>query len=118
MMDLPLEIIEIIFLKLCSSKTVFPLQRDEPRFLITQICSQWRTIALAIPSLWANIRISLDSTPLFDPVHVWISRSAQSPLSFGIRNLNYGSYSLLTKIDDLVFSVIQRCASLNLCIDG
>ncbi|KAF8880963.1 hypothetical protein BD779DRAFT_1675629 [Infundibulicybe gibba] len=118
MMNLPPEIIEIIFLKLCSSKTVFPLQRDEPRLLVTQICSRWRAIALAIPSLWANIRVSLDSESrlLLDPICAWISRSAQSPLSFGMRNPTH-SYGSSTKLDDLVFSVIQRCASLKLCID-
>ncbi|KAF8880958.1 hypothetical protein BD779DRAFT_1802787 [Infundibulicybe gibba] len=116
MRDLPPEIIEIIFLRFCSSKTIFPLQRDEPRLLITQVCSQWRAVALAIPSLWANIRISLDSTPLFDPVHVWISRSAQYPLSFGIRGPRvYGAFSTITI--DLIFPIIQHCTFLKLYIN-
>ncbi|KAF8884634.1 hypothetical protein BD779DRAFT_767425 [Infundibulicybe gibba] len=115
-MDLPPEIIEKIFLEFCSSSTIFPLRRDEPRLLITQVCSQWRAIALAIPSIWANIRISIDSTPILDPIRTWISRSAQSTLSFWIcRPTNYRTSS--TAILDLIFPIIQRCASLQLYIN-
>ncbi|KAF8879623.1 hypothetical protein BD779DRAFT_1551550 [Infundibulicybe gibba] len=74
-MNLPPETIEIIFLNLCPTKTVFPLRRD-PRLLMTQVCSQWRAVALAMPSIWANIHIPLNFPPPHDCVRTWISRSA------------------------------------------
>ncbi|KAF8880954.1 hypothetical protein BD779DRAFT_1802782 [Infundibulicybe gibba] len=117
-MDLPPEIIQIVFLEVCSSKTVFPLQRDEPRLLITRVCSQWRAIALALPSLWANIEFPLDSPPPLDPFRMWISRSAQSTLSFEIRAPNANNHDASsTAIVDLIFPIIQRCASLKLYMD-
>ncbi|KAF8880953.1 hypothetical protein BD779DRAFT_1675618 [Infundibulicybe gibba] len=117
-MDLPPEIIQLIFLELCLSKTTFPLQKDEPRLLITRVCSQWRAIALALPSLWANIEISLDSPPPFDPFRTWISRSAQSTLSFETRTTNAHNYDMSsTAIVDLIFPIIQRCTSLKLNMD-
>ncbi|KAF8880960.1 hypothetical protein BD779DRAFT_1675626 [Infundibulicybe gibba] len=114
MMDLPPEIIRIIFLQFCSSKTVFPLEQDEPRLLVTQICSRWRAIALALPSLWANIRISLGLSPLLlDPIRAWISRSAQSTLSFGIRSPYHFPMSSTAIIDP----ILQYCTSLKLHVD-
>ncbi|KAF8880962.1 hypothetical protein BD779DRAFT_1675628 [Infundibulicybe gibba] len=113
-MDLPPEIIEIIFLQFCSSKTIFPLEQDEPRLLVTQICSRWRAIALDLPSLWANIRISLGLAPLLlDPIHAWISRSAQSTLSFGIRIPDHFPMTSTAIIDP----VLQYCTSLKLHVD-
>ncbi|KAF8880955.1 hypothetical protein BD779DRAFT_1547174, partial [Infundibulicybe gibba] len=92
MMNLPPEIIEIIFLNSA-------VKNHEPRLLITQVCSQWRAVALAMPSLWANIRISLNPTPLPDPI--------RTPI-------NYGMFS--TAIVDLILPITQRCTSLELCV--
>ncbi|KAF8880985.1 hypothetical protein BD779DRAFT_1675654 [Infundibulicybe gibba] len=115
MIDLPPEIIEIIFLTLCSPKTIFPL-RGDPRLLVTHVCSQWRAIALATPSLWANIHIPLNFPPPYDHVRTWISRSAQSPLSVGSYGPTHHS-TPTADIFDLIIPVIQRCVSLRLFLD-
>ncbi|KAF8880991.1 hypothetical protein BD779DRAFT_1547228, partial [Infundibulicybe gibba] len=104
-----------IFLMLCSPKTVFPL-RDDPRLLVTHVCSQWRAIALAMSRLWANIRIPLNFPLPYDHVRAWITRSAQSPLIVGF----YGPVCYDTSsasIFDLIVPVIQRCTSLRLSLD-
>ncbi|KAF8884659.1 hypothetical protein BD779DRAFT_1536312 [Infundibulicybe gibba] len=119
-MNLPVETIQAIFLELCTPQTVFPLRRDEPRLLVTRVCSQWRAIALAMPNLWTNMSIaSCDwrSPPLLkaDPIPTWISRSAQSALSFRFPNSNH--YDPLPIIVGLVFPVIHRCSLLEICGD-
>ncbi|KAF8880983.1 hypothetical protein BD779DRAFT_1547214 [Infundibulicybe gibba] len=100
-MDLPPEIIETIFLKLCHQKP---------------LCSRWRAIALAMPSLWASVRIPSSFPPPYDHFRTWISRSAQFPLSVGF----YGSIHptiFTANIFDLIVPVIQRCVSLRLFLD-
>ncbi|KAF8880982.1 hypothetical protein BD779DRAFT_1547212 [Infundibulicybe gibba] len=114
-MNLPPEIIEKIFLELCSSKNVFRLQ-DDPRLLVTWVCSRWRAIALAMPNLWANIRIPLNSLPPHNYIRAWVSRSAQSPLSVGFHGLARHNMSSANMFDHIV-PAIQRCVSLKLCLD-
>ncbi|KAF8880965.1 hypothetical protein BD779DRAFT_1033668 [Infundibulicybe gibba] len=117
MMNLPPEIIEKIFLELCLSETISTPHRRDPRLLVSWVCSQWRAIALATPSLWANIRIPIDSPSSHDYIRTWISRSAQSALSV----VFYGpahSATPSTEIFDLIVpQAIRRCASLKLCIN-
>ncbi|KAJ7616768.1 hypothetical protein DFH06DRAFT_1483656 [Mycena polygramma] len=58
--------------------------------LLTQICRQWREIALATPSLWRAIQLTLSdneldmSTRQFEMSDVWLARSGCSALSFRI----------------------------------
>ncbi|KAF8884609.1 hypothetical protein BD779DRAFT_1536073 [Infundibulicybe gibba] len=90
MENLPVEIVRAIFLELCSFPTTFPLHKSEPRLLVTRVCSRWRAIALSMTALWASYRIDGDSmgscsSPQPGPIHAWISRAAQFPLSFVFR---------------------------------
>ncbi|KAF8884603.1 hypothetical protein BD779DRAFT_1787138 [Infundibulicybe gibba] len=48
-MDLPPEIIEIISLS-SLVKNHIPASKRDPRLILTQICSQWRAVALAHPA--------------------------------------------------------------------
>ncbi|KAF8881005.1 hypothetical protein BD779DRAFT_1034399 [Infundibulicybe gibba] len=62
-MVLPIEIIQTIFLELCTPQTAFPLHPGELRLLVTSVCSNGQP----------------DSTAR--PHHTWISRASQSTLS-------------------------------------
>ncbi|KAF8879602.1 hypothetical protein BD779DRAFT_1147305 [Infundibulicybe gibba] len=114
MEDIPVEIIQMIFLKLCSPSTRFPLRRKERRLVVTHICSQWRAIALSTPTLWASFSIYVWSSRLppqrLDPIRAWISRSSQSTLSFKF----YGPTWDPEMVTNLVFPVIHRCSLLKL----
>ncbi|KAJ7903836.1 hypothetical protein B0H13DRAFT_1621021, partial [Mycena leptocephala] len=51
---------------------------------LTQICRQWREVALATPELWRAIRLSDDWIPSEKQQHIadtWLSRSSCCPLS-------------------------------------
>ncbi|KAF8880990.1 hypothetical protein BD779DRAFT_1547225 [Infundibulicybe gibba] len=115
MMNLPPEIIQTIFLELCPPETISPLRVD-PRLSVTQVCSQWRAIAISMPTLWANIRIPTHLPLPHDQVRAWISRSAQSPLSvefYGPSDHHIPPAGVL----EVIMSAIWRCASLKLCVE-
>ncbi|KAJ6451678.1 hypothetical protein C8R47DRAFT_1229762 [Mycena vitilis] len=67
-----------------------PLRGTSSPTLLTQICREWREIALATPSLWKAIQLTLPddepemSTRRFELSDVWLARSHCSPLSFQI----------------------------------
>ncbi|KAF8879605.1 hypothetical protein BD779DRAFT_1147447 [Infundibulicybe gibba] len=111
MENIPVEIIQRIFLELCSQSTRFPLRRDEPRLIVTHVCSQWRAIALSTPILWANFSIYVwDSCLPLCPIRAWISRSGQSTLSFKLYNSTRDSETVI----NFVFPIIHRCSLLKL----
>ncbi|KAF8879611.1 hypothetical protein BD779DRAFT_1676328 [Infundibulicybe gibba] len=114
MANLPVEIIQVIFIKLCSPRTTFPLRRGEPRLVVTRICSQWRAVALSTPTLWADFLIQIWGSPPYrlDAIHAWVSRSAQSTLSIEFRNPAENFISEI--VADFVFPVIHRCSFLSL----
>ncbi|KAF8886567.1 hypothetical protein BD779DRAFT_1673187 [Infundibulicybe gibba] len=117
-MDAPTEIIQRVFLELCSPQTRFPLVRGEIIVLLTHISSRWRAIALAMPELWTNILIDDHHQPdfphLFDLINTWISRSGQSMLSF---EFAWAYECHPSSVFDLILPHIRRCSSLNLHLD-
>ncbi|KAF8880409.1 hypothetical protein BD779DRAFT_1675931 [Infundibulicybe gibba] len=117
MEDLPIEIIRAIFLQLCSQPAIFPIaSQDEPRILVTQVCSQWRTIALSTPALWTDYYIYFlqsDSLPQSGPIRAWISRTAQSPLSLTLHGSDH-YFDTSPMIIDLVFPLVHHCLFLDL----
>ncbi|KAF8880973.1 hypothetical protein BD779DRAFT_1675638 [Infundibulicybe gibba] len=121
MEDLPVEIVQKIFLELCSPRTTFPLHRDEPRLLITHVCSRWRAIALSTPPLWAKFNVHPSWR---DPVlcasifHAWIFRAAQSALSFEFQDAFVSeAFVISPMITKVVFPVIHHCSFLSLDLD-
>ncbi|KAF8884607.1 hypothetical protein BD779DRAFT_766129 [Infundibulicybe gibba] len=112
MENLPVEITRIIFIELCPPPTTFPLHEDEPRLLVTHVCSRWRSIALSTPTLWASYYIEFVTfcpAPQSEPIRAWISRTAQSLLSFTF----YGSaFEVSPIVSDLVLPIIHRCSLL------
>ncbi|KAF8879612.1 hypothetical protein BD779DRAFT_1788897 [Infundibulicybe gibba] len=116
MVNIPAEILQTIFLELCSPTTTFPLREGEPRLVVAHVCAWWRAIALSTPTLWANLSIHVRgfrlqlAPPLLGPIRAWISRSAQSTLSFNFHDSMRDSEMVI----DFVFPIIHRCSFLNL----
>ncbi|KAF8880981.1 hypothetical protein BD779DRAFT_1547211 [Infundibulicybe gibba] len=111
--NLPAEIMQIIFLEICSPQTTFPLRGDEPRFLITRVCSRWRAIALSTSALWANLCIhpSLRCQPPYvSTLRAWISRAAQSTLSLDFQTPNT-YFDTSPTIADFLFASTHRCST-------
>jgi hypothetical protein len=96
-LDLPSEITSDIFLHFILTYPMCPpLTGPSSPELLTQICSQWRNIALSTPRLWRGIKVhyeirmypGLVSLPscAFDlqTVTKWLLRSKDCPLSLSI----------------------------------
>ncbi|KAF8880281.1 hypothetical protein BD779DRAFT_1093119 [Infundibulicybe gibba] len=122
MEDLPIEIIQKIFLETCSSQTIFPLRINEPRLSVTHVCSRWRAIALSTPTLWASFYIRstrVDPVPYAGTLRTWISRAALSTLSFEFHEPHPRFKISITcsMVVKVVFPVIHRCSFLRLYLD-
>ncbi|KAJ7917683.1 hypothetical protein B0H13DRAFT_319864 [Mycena leptocephala] len=85
-LTLPNEIISEIFFHFLPAYPLFPpLTGILSPTLLTQICREWREIALAIPTLWSAIPISCSDSPQdFERHDIWLSRSNFCPLSIEI----------------------------------
>ncbi|KAJ7633374.1 hypothetical protein DFH06DRAFT_1437942 [Mycena polygramma] len=91
-LTLPSEMVSEIFVAfLPAYPRCPPLRGTSSPTLLTQICREWREIALATPALWRAIRLSLPgiedrktSNDQFEMSEVWLARSRFSPLSFRI----------------------------------
>ncbi|KAF8886569.1 hypothetical protein BD779DRAFT_1530418 [Infundibulicybe gibba] len=120
-MNIPVEIIQKIFLELCSSETEFPLSHNplEPRLVLTHVSSQWRAIALAMPELWNNIVVrppgNREVPGLCDPIRAWLCRSLPSTFSFHAIN---STPSNMYHLFDLIFPIAHRCLKLILDLEG
>ncbi|KAJ7649461.1 hypothetical protein DFH06DRAFT_1331824 [Mycena polygramma] len=64
-----------------------PLTGSFSPTLLTQICRQWRELALGIPALWRALSSWYGATPLKNEaqiLHLWLSRSRPCPLSLDL----------------------------------
>ncbi|KAF7296008.1 F-box domain-containing protein [Mycena kentingensis (nom. inval.)] len=79
--QIPVEVLEVIFLHTLPEGEARPLRREAP-LLLCQICSAWRAVALATPRLWAALSLSVDRRPgeWRDLIETWLGRSADCPL--------------------------------------
>ncbi|KAJ6589194.1 hypothetical protein B0H19DRAFT_232880 [Mycena capillaripes] len=88
-LTLPNEIVSEIFVHF------LPIYPQYPPFsgtlsptVLTQVCHEWREIALATPALWSAISLTTSAVPPFErQLHIseiWLHRSRRSPLSIQI----------------------------------
>ncbi|KAJ7845775.1 hypothetical protein B0H13DRAFT_1730960 [Mycena leptocephala] len=87
-LTLPNEIVSEIFIRFLPLRPLCPplTGRLSPTTL-TQICRQWREVALATPELWRAIPFANDDSILKEQLHmfdIWLSRSRGYPLSIHI----------------------------------
>jgi hypothetical protein len=106
-LTLPNEIISEIFFHFLPAYPLFPpLTGLLSPTLLTQICREWREIALATPTLWSAIPISCSNSPQdFERHDIWLSRSNFCPLSIEIVEGRYVN----CRPENLV-AVIAQCA--------
>ncbi|KAK7001498.1 hypothetical protein R3P38DRAFT_2558913 [Favolaschia claudopus] len=80
---LPQDIVAEIFLDCLPTAHNAVMDASEAPLLLRRICSRWRSIALALPKLWASLHISVGflTTDLrTNAVMEWLRRAAPLPL--------------------------------------
>ncbi|KAJ7276743.1 hypothetical protein C8J57DRAFT_1583987, partial [Mycena rebaudengoi] len=82
---LPPEILGEIFTFhfICGSSTSYPSSKRAP-WLLAQVCSHWRSVALGTPRMWSMIFAHLDFVGEGSAVllwKLWLERSGTVPLS-------------------------------------
>ncbi|KAK7032716.1 F-box domain-containing protein [Favolaschia claudopus] len=82
-LSLPLEITAEIFVRCLPAATyVSPSISDAP-LLLTQVCHQWREIALGTPTLWQSLAFK-DQDVSTKLLTLWLSRSGVLPISLSV----------------------------------
>ncbi|KAJ7137272.1 hypothetical protein C8R46DRAFT_1201297 [Mycena filopes] len=125
-LSLPTEITSIIFVHcLPPHGRVEPSPSKAP-LLLTQICHDWRNIALETCALWTSVYINpaLDVRALLSKsvrvgldnrtsglLQTWLSRAKASPLSIG---LNFAMRAISPRLLDLVLSFAAQIQRLDL----
>lgn len=81
---LPAELLaEIFIFCLPTDRYPIPTPTDAP-LLLTQVCSLWRSVAISLPGLWTAIHINYKGLEDIPATILWLSRSADRPLSLSI----------------------------------
>lgn len=91
--QLPLEVLEEIFLHCVKDQEFLTPTPQTPPLLLSSICKLWRGVAHSSPQLWSSISITLSGEsciPNLSLVKVWIERSGSSPLSFHLSQQGSG----------------------------
>ncbi|KAJ6464374.1 hypothetical protein C8R45DRAFT_498639 [Mycena sanguinolenta] len=117
-LTLPTEIITEIFIRIPPPypKTAWLAGPQSPTSL-TQICREWRQIALSIPSLWRAINLSDNGTPIEQRAHIydlWLRWSRHSPLSIQFNGADDSDAS--SKVVPLIASNLARLEHLKLAV--
>ncbi|KAJ7482006.1 hypothetical protein FB451DRAFT_139952 [Mycena latifolia] len=82
-LSLPPEIASLIFIHCIPPSEILPHPSPiEAPLLLTQICRQWRDIAVDTPELWQSI--ALVDTRSVEVFKTWLSRSGNYPLNFSL----------------------------------
>ncbi|KAJ7455283.1 hypothetical protein B0H11DRAFT_250597 [Mycena galericulata] len=84
---IPPEVLGEIFIHCLPKDTYIEASVAHCPLLLTQISSNWRSVALATPALWTSIAANLSVTsclPKLSLITAWITRSGSCPLSFYI----------------------------------
>ncbi|KAK7001459.1 hypothetical protein R3P38DRAFT_2558783, partial [Favolaschia claudopus] len=110
---LPQDILEEIFLAcLPATRDVFMIRSAaEPPLLLGRICSRWRSIAFALPTLWSSLHIHVDYVKWrrkrIAAVDEWLKKTSQVPLSISLQ----GNDGLGSNDDAAVVDILTRHSS-------
>ena len=113
---LPREIIVEIFWNCLvhgRQETVWMSSRNAP-ILLCRVCSSWRTLALAIPQLWASVGILIRHPDGVDPsicthiTNAWLERSGTLPLTVAIDTEGYCASEPTIILDAVLSSVCSH----------
>ncbi|KAJ7707487.1 hypothetical protein B0H17DRAFT_519884 [Mycena rosella] len=84
---IPPEVLGEIFIHCLPKDTYIAPSVAQCPLLLTQISSNWRSVALATPALWTSIAVNLtikSCLPNIRLIETWLARSGSRPLSFQI----------------------------------
>ncbi|KAJ7771490.1 hypothetical protein B0H16DRAFT_1513706 [Mycena metata] len=120
---LPFELMAEIFVLTLPTLGTSPGSSEAP-LLLGSVCTVWRKIALATPSLWAALCVrNIDTTSVVPLTGLWLSRARGYPLSIAVETANridlletICRYS--TQWQDVVLSVPLGVALSQLPIHG
>ncbi|THU97260.1 hypothetical protein K435DRAFT_778141 [Dendrothele bispora CBS 962.96] len=93
--NIPLEVLVEIFLYYCKSGNhCIPPLSPHPAFILSLVCSDWRSVALSLPTFWSDIQIKVSEELDYSSDHIdwmlffaklYLMRSGQSPLDIVLR---------------------------------
>ncbi|KAJ7184394.1 hypothetical protein C8R46DRAFT_1063946 [Mycena filopes] len=90
---LPSEMVQEIFLACLPTDRNAVMSSLEAPLLLCRICSEWRTIALSTPPLWASLHIPfqfvLADERRMHTLQQWLQRSAACPISLSLIGETY-----------------------------
>ncbi|KAK7453511.1 hypothetical protein VKT23_011790 [Stygiomarasmius scandens] len=115
---LPPEILAEIFYSSCESHLGIPPLAPHPAFILSHICSSWRSISLSLPKLWSYIEIRVTEAANVSPdriesllffARLFLTRSQSSPLDIILHipasekdlYVRYRLYEALQEVDYL-----------------
>ncbi|KAJ7177094.1 hypothetical protein C8R46DRAFT_1346969 [Mycena filopes] len=75
-LSIPTEITAEILMRSCDPSSWDPLKGP---LVLTQICHQWREIAIHTPALWCSVHLTTRSS--LELLHLWLARSGNAPLN-------------------------------------
>ncbi|KAK6977588.1 hypothetical protein R3P38DRAFT_3295170 [Favolaschia claudopus] len=108
---LPQDIVEEIFLACLPTAHNAVMSVTEPPLLLGRICGRWRSIAFALPRLWASLHIPLDYVQWDEQrvaaIDEWLKRASPSPLSIYV----HGRDGLTFSEDPAVVDILTRHSS-------
>lgn len=118
---LPPEILQEIFIR-CLTTRNSVMHRSEAPMLLTEVCVEWRRIALSTPALWSTLHlpfpgsIGVEEVPnvRFDVAKAWLTRSGELPLSISVYDMNWTIRR--STFLDLLGPFIHRCRVLRFSI--
>ncbi|KAJ7635119.1 hypothetical protein FB45DRAFT_1143060 [Roridomyces roridus] len=84
---IPQELLEKIFLDCLPEHRNAAMSPTEAPLLLGHVCSEWRSIAFALPELWASLHVSSDffSSSTLPELRAWLPRSASCPLTLSLQ---------------------------------
>ncbi|KAJ7635128.1 hypothetical protein FB45DRAFT_1057050 [Roridomyces roridus] len=84
---IPQELLEKIFLDCLPEHRNVAMSPTEAPLLLGHVCSEWRSIAFALPELWASLHVSSDflSSSTLPELRAWLPRSASCPLTLSLQ---------------------------------
>ncbi|KAK7001437.1 hypothetical protein R3P38DRAFT_3284283 [Favolaschia claudopus] len=110
----PQDVIQQIFIACLPTRHNAVMNVAEPPLLLGRICSGWRSVAFALPILWASIHIAvdfIDSEEKEVAVVDWLSRASPFPMAISVE---CGRASGRDDLIDILIPFSSRWSSLDL----
>lgn len=116
---LPTEVLCNIFMHCVPNGIELPMDRFSAPWILGQVCSRWREVALGSPFLWNNIRLQYgnwsDNIGLSHLAKNYLFRSGMLPITLEIMGDDVGYiYSISNPIFDIVIPYAHRLQRISI----